>query len=202
MKLKRRQFLSTLPAALTAAAVGARRVGAQDRDFLRALDEAQRHRPDTLAVRARIAPETEQGTPLNIRGQVVDANGRPVQGAIVFAYHTDRGGLYDEPARGAHSWRLRGWARTDAEGRFEFATIRPGSYPGRQVPAHVHFNIYVGDVRYGAGELRFDDDPLVGDDERERSGRLGPFGQVRPVSMRDGTQFVDFSVRLDESRRF
>ena len=161
MKLRRREFLSSVPVALAVAAGGARRAEAQDRDFLRALDETQRHRPGTLGTRARIAPETEPGTPLNIRGQVVDANGRPVQGAIVFAYQTDRGGLYDEPARGAHSWRLRGWARTDAEGRYEFATIRPGSYPGRRVPAHVHFNIYVGDVRYGAGELRFDDDPLV-----------------------------------------
>jgi protocatechuate 3,4-dioxygenase beta subunit len=80
--------------------------------------------------------------------------GTAAAGAIVFAYHTDRGGLYDDPSKGPHSWRLRGWARTDREGRFTFETIRPGSYPNSNNPPHVHFTAFLPNgERYHAGEL-------------------------------------------------
>jgi protocatechuate 3,4-dioxygenase beta subunit len=97
---------------------------------------------------------------------------------------------------------LRGWARTDAEGRFEFRTTRPGAYPSRNIPAHVHFTVFLGGARYHAGELRFADDPLVTASERTASGRAGGFGEVRPVRHEKGVEHVDFSIRLDRDERF
>jgi protocatechuate 3,4-dioxygenase beta subunit len=177
---------------------------AQDREFLRALERAQQQRPDTLAMRARIAPASEPGTPLVIHGRVFDTAGRaPVPGAIVFAYQTDRGGLYDAPGSTPHSWRLRGWARTDAEGRFVFETIRPGAYPGAKIPAHVHFNLFMPNgERYHAGELQFADDELVPPSELAASQRQGEFGHVRPVRTAGGAQHVDLHIRIDPQQRF
>jgi protocatechuate 3,4-dioxygenase beta subunit len=200
--MDRRAFLAAVSAALPLALVNRRHGNAQDLEFLRALEAAQADRPAAIQTSARIAPEREPGTPMVIRGRVVDATRKPAAGAIVFAYHTDRDGLYDRPGRGPHTWRLRGWARTDADGRFEFKTMRPGAYPGRNVPAHVHFNVYTAAGNYHAGELRFADDALVREDERGSSARAEEFGWVRPVSERAGTQYVDFSIRLDPARRF
>jgi len=178
-------------------------LSAQDTEFIRALERAQAQRPATLTSVARIAPESEPGTPLAIRGEVFAGDGKtPVAGATVFAYHTDREGLYDRAGSPAHSWRLRGWARTNADGSFEFRTIRPASYPGNRIPAHVHFTVFTSDARYHAGELRFEDDTLVPADERAASTREGMFGGVRPVRQEGGTQHVDFSIRLKPQDRF
>ena len=174
---------------------------AQDASFLATLERAQRDRPSTLSSTGRIAPAAEPGTPLVIHGTVVAEDGRaPVADAVVFAYQTDREGLYHR--QGESGWRLRGWTKTDAQGRFVFETIRPGEYPSRTIPAHVHFIVYAGDDRYSDMELRFEDDPLLSASERDRSTRDGEFGGVRPVRREGRTQHVDFRMRLDPRRRF
>jgi protocatechuate 3,4-dioxygenase beta subunit len=38
---------------------------------------------------------------------------------------------------------LRGWARTDNDGRFAFESIRPGAYPGGRIPPHFHFTAFL-----------------------------------------------------------
>ena len=130
-------------------------VGAQDMQYIRAVERAQQQRPASLASTGRIAPPTEPGAPLVVRGRLLGVDGAPAANAIVFAYHTDRGGLYDKPENGPHSWRLRGWVRADADGRFTFETIRPGSYPNSNNPPHVHFTAFLPDgTRYHAGELQ------------------------------------------------
>ena len=74
---------------------------------------------DSLSSQARIAPADEPGEPLVISGQVFDADGlHAVPNIVVYAYHTDIKGLYT-PSGAARPPRLRGWARTDGEGRYE-----------------------------------------------------------------------------------
>jgi protocatechuate 3,4-dioxygenase beta subunit len=177
---------------------------AQDLQFIQALERAQQARPAALTSTSRIAPESEAGVPLVIHGRAFEADRRtPLAGAIVFAYHTDREGLYDRPGTPAHSWRLRGWAKTDAEGRFEFRTIRPGAYPGRSIAEHVHLTVFTpaGD-RYHAGELNFADDKFVSAADRTASERDGEFGTVRPVRREGGAQHVEVRIRLNPSQRF
>jgi protocatechuate 3,4-dioxygenase beta subunit len=157
---------------------------------------AQRERPATLSSHGRIAEPTEPGTPLVIRGQVLAEDGRtPVAGAVVFAYQTDARGVYDHPGR--DGWRLKGWARTDAEGRFTFDTIRPAPYPGRQIAAHVHIGLDgpAGQRRL-LPDLLFADDSLLSARERQRAGALGAFGNVRSTHRLGGREGVDIRYRL------
>jgi protocatechuate 3,4-dioxygenase beta subunit len=170
-------------------------LSAQDREFIAALERAQQERPANLTSVSRIAPESEPGAPLVIHGHAVAENGTtPVAGAIVFAYHTDREGLYDRPGKTPHSWRLKGWAKTDAQGRFEFRTIRPGAYPNNKIPQHVHLQIFMPDGRrYWADELHFADDPLVPAAERKAASE---------VRSENGVQHVDFTFRLKAANKF
>jgi len=122
--------------------------------------------PAVLTSRARIAPLSEPGEPLTITGRVTGPDGRARAGIIVYAYHTNRLGIYPPPmpprssASDSHG-RLRGWARTDAEGRYVFETIRPGSYPHTNNPQHVHMHIIEpGCGTYYIKELQFSDDPV------------------------------------------
>ena len=78
-------------------------VAAQDTEFIRALEKTQEQRPATLTATARIAPESEPGTPLVIHGHAFAEDGKtPLANAIIFAYHTDKEGVYDRPGAAAH----------------------------------------------------------------------------------------------------
>jgi protocatechuate 3,4-dioxygenase beta subunit len=172
---------------------------AQDLEWVRAWERAQQAKPVRLESIARIAPADEPGTPLVIEGRVYQSDGRtPAPGVTVFAYHTDARGQYDGPAAVPHSWRLRGWAVTDAEGRFTFRTIRPASYPESTVPQHVHVTIEGPQLqRRWTTEIEFEDDPKIGARAREQSRAAGLFGGVRPVATRDGIDHVSFNIRID-----
>jgi protocatechuate 3,4-dioxygenase beta subunit len=193
--MHRRLFLGTIPAGAFLSLLRPRTALGQDLEFQGALERAQRERPKALTSTSRIAPVTEPGVPLVIHGRAVGQDRQtPVAGAVIFGYHTDREGLYDRAAAGPHSWRLKGWVRTAADGRFELTSIRPGAYPGRGVPQHVHLNIFLPDgQRYWADELRFADDPLVPPSERAAACRIRHEG---------GVQHVDFAFRLNPRSKF
>lgn len=172
---------------------------AQDADWLRMWEAAQRQRPRTISSTARIAPAKEPGTPLVIHGRVFQHDGKtPARDVIVFAYQTDNRGEY-----GDGLWRLHGWVRSDAEGRFTFETIRPASYPSSRNPAHVHLTIEGPNLpRRWTSELQFLDDPFVSAAQKRESEAAGVFGGVRPVTTRGGTQHMDFNIRISDEGRF
>ncbi len=175
---------------------------AQDTDWVRQWDRAQDERPANVASSGRIAPPSEPGQPLIIHGRVFRGDGvTPAPGVVVFAYQTDRTGEYNRS--GARGWRLYGWAKSDAEGRFELRTIRPGSYPSGRVPAHIHVTVDAPWLpRRWTDELQFLDDPLLPESQKRASAAEGKFGAVRPVTTRDATQHVDFNIRIAEKGRF
>lgn len=159
-------------------------------------------RPLALSSQARIAPANEPGEPLTLTGRVTDQAGRPREGIIVYAYHTDRAGIYPPPlvrmgeAASRHG-RLRGWARTNDHGEYRFDTIRPGSYPGRDVPEHIHMHVIEpGRATYYIDDVMFRDDPkLTAQQARRLAQGRGGSGIVTP-QRRDGRWFVRRDIVL------
>ena len=69
------------------------------------------------------------GQPIELVGFVLTRGCKPVPGALVDLWHADDEGDYDNSG-----FRLRGHQFADAEGRYRFRTIVPGSYPGPHAP--------------------------------------------------------------------
>ncbi len=187
-------------------ACGAREsLGQADPFWMKSWKEAQQSRPERMASVGRIASLTEPGTPLVILGQVFEPDGRtPAPGVVVHAYHRDQDGFDFGPNDHAlTTWRLQGWVKTDAQGRFEFQTIRPApDHMGRE-GAHVHFTLE--SQRFGrqwAPTVYLSDDPLVTKRTREQSAEAGEFGWVRDVTVRNGIQRTNVNIRLKQKADF
>lgn len=152
--------------------------------------------------RVRIAPADEPGEPLTLSGTVTDAAGRPQAGVIVYAYHTDQGGLYPLTASPAgqaakRHGKLRAWATTDARGRYQFDSIRPGSYPDGDIPEHIHMHVIErGRATYYIDDVMFRDDPkLTPRQAKELSRGRGGSGLSIP-ERRNGVWFVRRDIAL------
>ena len=106
-------------------------------------------------VRASDSDLTTQhaGEPLGERiivsGRVLGSDGRGVRNALIEIWQANAAGRYlhrvdQHPAPLDPNFTGIGRCLTDAEGRFEFITIRPGAYPWQNHPnawrpAHIHF---------------------------------------------------------------
>ena len=103
-----------------------------------------------------------EGAPLTLDWIVSQVDGSafmPMEGVIVDVWHCDALGVYSG-VQGNSADFLRGFQRTDADGKASFQTIYPGWYSGRAV--HIHFKIRT-DPDASAGfeftsQLFFDDD--------------------------------------------
>jgi protocatechuate 3,4-dioxygenase beta subunit len=85
-------------------------------------------------MRRNITQAGTVGTPLVVTGRVLDSRCRPLAGARVDFWQADGNGVYDNSG-----YRLRGYQRTDAQGRYRLSTVIPGQYPGRT--EHIHVKI-------------------------------------------------------------
>ncbi|HEX8070777.1 MAG TPA: hypothetical protein VF546_12550 [Pyrinomonadaceae bacterium] len=157
--IKRALLLAALPALpLAAACAGgdAPAASARAQDWAGAADA-----PKELSWRTTITAAHEPGEPLLMSGTIYEPDGRtPARGVLLFVYHTDATGYYNQPNR--LPARLRGWMRTGADGRYEFRTIKPGPYPGRTDPAHIHATLTRADYpEYWIDSYWFAGDPRI-----------------------------------------
>jgi len=84
--------------------------------------------------------------------------------------------------------------RTNAEGRYEFRTIKPVSYPGRRIPAHIHaFVSGPGYPEYWIDEYWFEDDPFITDEMRRKLSGEGAFFPI--IKLTRGDDMVLRGVR-------
>jgi protocatechuate 3,4-dioxygenase beta subunit len=122
---------------------------------------------------------------------------------IVYAYQTAADGHYPRATdingrtTGQHG-RLRGWARTDAAGRYTFDTIRPGGYPGRRDPQHIHMHILEPRrCTYYIGDVLFKDDPRLDAEQHIKAMRArGGSGIVTPRRDADGVWHAARDIQL------
>lgn len=160
--------------------------------------------PANLSWRAAIAGAEEPGERLVISGQVFAPDGiSPVTGITVYAYQTDATGHYTKTGA-LRPPRLQAWAKTDRDGHFEFTTIRPAAYPGRTIPAHVHFILWgAGYPRQWVEELRFADDPFVTPERQAQAAAAGKFAAVVPLEhAADGTLRCSVNFRVQNISNF
>lgn len=140
-----------------------------------------------------IVPSDEPGTPLVVTGTVRDAAGKPIEGALIYAFHTAENGSYS--SRGGNvadmgdslNPRLFGYVRTDAEGRYELSTIRPGQYPTDGPPAHIHVAITAKGFARLESEIMLEDDSRMTPQVKDWAVGAG-FVVARPTKDAAGVQ--------------
>jgi len=98
-----------------------------------------------------------EGEVIEITGTVTELDGKPLDNVVVEIWQADAKGRYDNP-------NFFGWGRaaTDANGRYSFRTVKPGSVGGRA--PHINFLVlYSGLMRHLQTTMFFDkvSDPVL-----------------------------------------
>ena len=118
-----------------------------------------------------------QGQRILVHGRVLDCDGRPVPHTLVEIWQANAGGRYRHvvdnwPSPLDPNFTGLGRCLTDADGAFEFVTIKPGAYPwGNHYnawrPAHIHFSVFgrafaqrLVTQMYFPGDPLFSHDPI------------------------------------------
>jgi len=115
------------------------------------------------------------GQRIIVHGRVLDGDGRPIPDSLIEIWQANAGGRYRHtgdrwPSPLDPNFDGVGRTLTDAEGRYEFVTIKPGAYPWRNHdnawrPAHIHFSLFGRSFTQRlVTQMYFPDDPLFGQD--------------------------------------
>ena len=112
------------------------------------------------------------GERIIVTGKVFDDDGRPVSGTLIEIWQANAAGRYrhkndNHPAPLDPNFTGCGRVLTDNEGRYIFASIKPGAYPWKNHenawrPAHIHFSLFgAGILSRLVTQMYFPGDPLL-----------------------------------------
>jgi protocatechuate 3,4-dioxygenase, alpha subunit len=136
---------------------------------------------------ATLAGDSVHGERIVVQGAVRDGDGVAVPDALLEIWQADADGKYDchEPAgRVTEATRFRGFGRiaTDEQGRFQFVTVRPGSFKdedGVEMAPHLLVSIFMRGLLvrlvtriYFCDETKNATDPVLRLVPEERRGTL------------------------------
>ncbi len=142
--------------------------------------------PGIIDWTATSAGWNETGSRLLLTGTIFKKDKKtPASNVILYYYHTDINGLYspgenmNEVAK--RHGHLRGWVKTNEQGKYMIYTIRPASYPNSDNAAHIHVSIKEPGIanEYYIDELVFDDDPLLTASKRKNLENRGGNGVLK-----------------------
>lgn len=123
---------------------------------------------------------------LLLTGTMYQRDGKtPAPGVILYYYQTDHNGVYARrpglDSRVVRHGYIRGWVKTDAQGRYAIYTTRPAPYRDQSEPAHIHTSILETgiDNPYYIDDFVFDDDPLLTSAKRKAMENRGGSGILK-----------------------
>jgi protocatechuate 3,4-dioxygenase beta subunit len=119
------------------------------------------------------------GQVVHVSGRVLDTHGQPKPGCVVEIWQCDANGIYRHPraaGQGRIDHAFQGYGRTqvDAQGRYQFRTIRPVPYPGRT--PHIHFAVHVPGQGRLVTQMYIEGEPL--------NARDGVLNRIRDAQAR------------------
>ncbi len=145
----------------------------------------------------------EKGQKLMVTGKVFQSDGKtPAPNIIIYYWQTDNDGYYSPKTgmneRAKRHGHIRGWVKTDANGKYTIKTIRPAPYPKDVLPAHIHLSVKEPDVanEYYTDEINFDDDKLlIPHFKKHPQENRGGSGVVR-ILLKDSLQIAEHNIVL------
>jgi len=154
--------------------------------------------PKTISPTDTSSGWNQNGQKLLLTGVVYQIDGKtPASNVLLYYYHTNTEGKYvhkPEERRsmppnelGQTHGYFRGWVKTDSLGRYFIYTVRPGVYPTKDAPAHVHITVKEpNDIKeYYIDDFVFDDDKLVNTEFRNKMENRCGSGVLRLVNKED-----------------
>ncbi|PZD76560.1 intradiol ring-cleavage dioxygenase [Mesonia sp. K7] len=136
----------------------------------------------------------EKGQKILLTGTVYKIDGKtPASNVILYYYQTNANGIYatkeseernmPENKLGQTHGYIRGWLKTNEQGNYSIYTIKPGTYPSRGEPAHIHITVKEKNIEepYYIDDFVFDNDPLLTTKRRKNMENRGGSGVIRFV---------------------
>ncbi len=145
---------------------------------------------------------TQKGQKLLVTGTIYKLDGKtPAPNVILYYYHTDINGVYAGKqgldSRIIRHGYIRGWVKSDVNGKYSIYTIRPAPYPNSNFEAHIHPSIKEPNIEkeYYIDEFVFDDDELLTGEKRKKMENRGGSGILRLFKKND-LQIAEHNIIL------
>ena len=158
--------------------------------------------PDKINSVDTSAGWTQKGQKLLITGTIFKLDGKtPAPNVILYYYHTDINGYYANKEgldqRVARHGYIRGWVKSDENGKYAIYTVRPAPYPNEDMPEHIHPAIKEPNIdkEYYIDEFVFDDDKLLTGEKRRAMENRGGSGILRVLVSGD-LQIAEHNIIL------